>query len=57
MWLTLLFQTDPIKNLISLEKIGRLHARVKHHQNALLKKVADQYQCFWIDLNRSDIVF
>ena len=30
---------------------------IKRHQNALLKKVADQGQCFCIELNRSDIVF
>ena len=26
-WLTMLFQRDPIKNLISLVKIEKLHAR------------------------------
>ena len=30
---------------------------IKRHQNALSKKVADHFQGFCIELNRSDIVF
>ena len=30
---------------------------MKRHQNVLSKKVADQFQCFCIELNRSDTVF
>ena len=30
---------------------------IKRHQNVLSKKVADHFQCFCIELNRSDIVF
>ena len=30
---------------------------IKHHQNALSKKVADHFESFCNELNRSDIVF
>ena len=30
---------------------------IKRYQSALSQKVADHFQCFCIQLNRSDIVF
>ena len=30
---------------------------IKLHQNALSKKMADNFQCFSIELNRTDMIF
>ena len=35
---------------------GCMHV-IKRHQIALSKKVADHFQCFFIELNRGDTVF
>ena len=29
---------------------------IKRHQNAFFKKVADHFQCFWIELDRRNVV-
>ena len=44
------------KRLHSQQQEGCMHV-IKRHQNVLLKKVADQCQCFCTKLNGSDIFF
>ena len=47
------YQYHPIPNQ-KPKTVGRFYDVIKRHQNAVLKKVADHFQCFCIELNRDD---